>query len=262
MAEERHICALLRQGCGGCPLLETPYPEQLRQKQARVEALLGEFGPVSPILGMEHPWHYRNKAISTFCTGPGRRLDSGIYAAGTHRVVRWPPPAPPPRPGRGGGGGAAGRPALPVRALPGGPGHGACPPCAGAPQPRHRTGAGGPGDRRPCPARGQGLCLQGAGALPAGGDHCAEHQSPPLQRGAGAAGKGALGQGVHRGHPVRGAVPAGGLQLLSDQSGADRGGSTAPPWTGWGWTAPRPWWTPTAAWAPSAWRRRGGPGGC
>ena len=44
MAEERHICALLRQGCGGCPLLETPYPEQLRQKQARVEALLGEFG--------------------------------------------------------------------------------------------------------------------------------------------------------------------------------------------------------------------------
>ena len=55
MAEERHICALLRQGCGGCPLLETPYPEQLRQKQARVEALLGEFGPVSPILGMEHP---------------------------------------------------------------------------------------------------------------------------------------------------------------------------------------------------------------
>lgn len=87
MAEERHICALRRQGCGGCPLLETPYPEQLRQKQAQVEALLGEFGPVSPILGMEHPWHYRNKAISTFCTGPGRRLDSGIYAAGTHRVV-------------------------------------------------------------------------------------------------------------------------------------------------------------------------------
>ena len=62
MAEERNICALRRQGCGGCPLLETPYPEQLRQKQARVEALLGEFGPVSPILGMEHPWHYRNKA--------------------------------------------------------------------------------------------------------------------------------------------------------------------------------------------------------
>ena len=64
MAEERHICALRRQGCGGCPLLETPYPEQLRQKQAQVEALLGEFGPVSPILGMEHPWHYRNKAIN------------------------------------------------------------------------------------------------------------------------------------------------------------------------------------------------------
>ena len=74
MAEERHICALRRQGCGGCPLLETPYPEQLRQKQARVEALLGEFGPVSPILGMEHPWHYRNKAISCLLyTSPSPR---------------------------------------------------------------------------------------------------------------------------------------------------------------------------------------------
>ena len=57
-------CKLRAKNCGGCPLLETPYPEQLRQKQARVEALLGEFGPVSPILGMEHPWHYRNKAIN------------------------------------------------------------------------------------------------------------------------------------------------------------------------------------------------------
>ena len=80
-------CPLEKRGCGGCPMLSLPYGEQLRAKQARLEALLGEFGPVAPILGMEHPWHYRNKVISSFAWGPGKALVSGIYAQGTHRVV-------------------------------------------------------------------------------------------------------------------------------------------------------------------------------
>lgn len=82
-----HICPSLKKGCGGCPLLPVPYPQQLRQKQARVQKLLGGFGPVRPILGMADPWHYRNKAVSTFAVGPGGSLRSGIYAQGTHRVV-------------------------------------------------------------------------------------------------------------------------------------------------------------------------------
>ena len=80
-------CPLEKRGCGGCPMLSLPYGEQLRAKQARLEALLGEFGPVASILGMEHPWHYRNKVISSFAWGPGKALVSGIYAQGTHRVV-------------------------------------------------------------------------------------------------------------------------------------------------------------------------------
>ena len=38
---------------------------------------------------MEEPWHYRNKAIATFATGPRGRLTCGIYAAGTHRVLPY-----------------------------------------------------------------------------------------------------------------------------------------------------------------------------
>ena len=45
-------CPLEKRGCGGCPMLSLPYGEQLRAKQARLEALLGEFGPVAPILGI------------------------------------------------------------------------------------------------------------------------------------------------------------------------------------------------------------------
>lgn len=83
----KNTCSCRKKGCGGCPLLGLPYAEQLAKKQKDTEKLLGKFGTVRPILGMEDPWHYRNKAVSTFCTGPGRSLQSGIYAQGTHRVI-------------------------------------------------------------------------------------------------------------------------------------------------------------------------------
>ncbi len=79
-------CDAKKQGCGGCPLLEIPYPEQLAQKQKRIDRLLAPFGKPRPILGMEEPWHYRNKAIATF-TRRGGALAAGIYQEGTHRVV-------------------------------------------------------------------------------------------------------------------------------------------------------------------------------
>ena len=80
-------CKNRAKNCGGCPLLEVPYPEQLKQKEAKVRALLGKYGPVHPIRGMETPTHYRNKVISTFATGFGGKLVSGIYAAKTHKVL-------------------------------------------------------------------------------------------------------------------------------------------------------------------------------
>ena len=40
-----------------------------------------------PIRGMKTPTHYRNKVISTFATGFGGKLVSGIYAAKTHKVL-------------------------------------------------------------------------------------------------------------------------------------------------------------------------------
>ena len=80
-------CKNRAKNCGGCPLLEVPYPEQLKQKEAKVRALLGKYGPVHPIRGMKTPIHYRNKVISTFATGSGGKLVSGIYAAKTHKVL-------------------------------------------------------------------------------------------------------------------------------------------------------------------------------
>ena len=51
----KNTCSCRKKGCGGCPLLALPYPEQLAQKQKDVAKLLGKFGPVQTILGMEDP---------------------------------------------------------------------------------------------------------------------------------------------------------------------------------------------------------------
>lgn len=80
-------CKLRAKNCGGCPMLGLPYEKQLEQKEASVRALLGRYGPVHPIRGMETPFHYRNKVISTFAPAPGGKLTSGIYAAHSHKVL-------------------------------------------------------------------------------------------------------------------------------------------------------------------------------
>lgn len=80
-------CRLRAKNCGGCPMLGMDYTAQLRQKEETVRALLGRYGKVNPIRGMEQPYHYRNKVISTFAAGYGGKLVSGIYAAGSHKVL-------------------------------------------------------------------------------------------------------------------------------------------------------------------------------
>ena len=91
-------CKLRAKNCGGCPLLGLDYAAQLKQKEEKVRALVGKYGPVHPIRGMEQPYHYRNKVISTFAPGFGGKLTSGIYAANSHKVLPVEscllPPAP------------------------------------------------------------------------------------------------------------------------------------------------------------------------
>jgi 23S rRNA (uracil1939-C5)-methyltransferase len=79
----KHLCQLREKMR---PLLALPYREQLAQKQARLQELLGGFAPVKAVQGMAEPLHYRNKAIASFATQRGK-LVCGLYAEGTHRVL-------------------------------------------------------------------------------------------------------------------------------------------------------------------------------
>ncbi len=114
-AERTAGCALcpVFGRCGGCSQLDVPYEVQLAAKQQAVADLFAGLAPegaLLPILGMDDPFHYRNKVVSPYAPAKGRvgkgrkgvpkggkgaapakltRADilTGMYAPGTHRLI-------------------------------------------------------------------------------------------------------------------------------------------------------------------------------
>ena len=86
-------CPVARQ-CGGCQIQAMEYEEQLRFKERKVLNHLMRIGgfsreeiPMLPIMGMEHPWRYRNKAQFPFGKDKNGRIITGFYAGRTHTIV-------------------------------------------------------------------------------------------------------------------------------------------------------------------------------
>lgn len=73
--------------CGGCDYQQMPYAEQLAKKQTYMKQLMQPFCKVSPIVGMDKPYHYRHKVHAVFdCTRQGKVV-AGCYRKKTHEVV-------------------------------------------------------------------------------------------------------------------------------------------------------------------------------
>ena len=72
--------------CGGCRLQNMSYEEQLSFKQVKVIKLLGRYHHVSEIIGMNDPFHYRNKVQAAFGEKNGQII-SGVYQSSTHNIV-------------------------------------------------------------------------------------------------------------------------------------------------------------------------------
>ena len=89
MEEKRNIqkaCPYAKK-CGGCQYQGVPYPAQLKKKHNQVQGLLKKFGNVKPVIGMKNPYFYRNKVHAVFDRDKKGNIISGIYEAGSHRVV-------------------------------------------------------------------------------------------------------------------------------------------------------------------------------
>ncbi len=81
------ICPVSRK-CGGCQLMNMTYEEQLAFKQSKVIKLLGNFHRVNKIIGMNNPFHYRNKVQAAFGRTRSGEIISGVYQSSTHNIVK------------------------------------------------------------------------------------------------------------------------------------------------------------------------------
>lgn len=103
-------CPVAR-ACGGCQLQELDYREQLRFKERKVYNHLKRIGGMDrlflpedrekaagvpnavvmePIIGMEDPWRYRNKAQYPVGLGKDGQSAAGFYAGRTHSLIPAP----------------------------------------------------------------------------------------------------------------------------------------------------------------------------
>ena len=84
--KNQNHCRYAKQ-CGGCQYQGIRYKEQLNRKQKYLEGLLGGFAKVLPVIGMEHPEHYRNKVHHGFTKDRSGNIISGPYEAGSHWII-------------------------------------------------------------------------------------------------------------------------------------------------------------------------------
>lgn len=89
------VCSFHKQ-CGGCQIQAMSYERQLAFKESKVKNNLVRIGGFSsekidrimePIVGMEDPWHYRNKAQYPIGTDKEGNPIAGFYAGRTHSII-------------------------------------------------------------------------------------------------------------------------------------------------------------------------------
>jgi 23S rRNA (uracil1939-C5)-methyltransferase len=83
----------IAEKCGGCTLQHLDYGKQLEFKQNKVKNCLLRIGgftediPMEPIVGMEEPFYYRNKAQFPVGKDKEGNIVIGFYAGRTHSII-------------------------------------------------------------------------------------------------------------------------------------------------------------------------------
>ena len=72
--------------CGGCQTPNLDYPAQLSLKMRKMISVMGRMCHVDEIVGMEDPYHYRNKVQAAFGRQSGHTV-CGIYQSGSGRII-------------------------------------------------------------------------------------------------------------------------------------------------------------------------------
>lgn len=84
---DKSITCSVCDRCGGCTYTGTAYEEELKLKQSYVDKLYAGIVKCEPVVGMYRPVYYRNKVHGVVAVNKDKRVITGIYEAGTHKVV-------------------------------------------------------------------------------------------------------------------------------------------------------------------------------
>ncbi len=84
-------CPVARQ-CGGCQLQHCTYEKQLEWKRKKINDCLKRIGgfeniEAEPVIGMEEPYYYRNKAQFPVGYSKDGSIITGFYAGRTHNII-------------------------------------------------------------------------------------------------------------------------------------------------------------------------------
>ncbi|MDE6616706.1 MAG: 23S rRNA (uracil(1939)-C(5))-methyltransferase RlmD, partial [Lachnospiraceae bacterium] len=84
-------CPVARQ-CGGCQLQHCTYEKQLEWKRKKINDCLKRIGgfeniEAEPVIGMEEPYYYRNKAQFPIGYSKDGSIITGFYAGRTHNII-------------------------------------------------------------------------------------------------------------------------------------------------------------------------------
>lgn len=89
------VCPVARQ-CGGCQIQHLSYEAQLSYKENKIKNCLVRLGKfpqeqidaiMEPIMGMDEPYHYRNKAQFPVGRSKDGEIVTGFYASRTHSII-------------------------------------------------------------------------------------------------------------------------------------------------------------------------------
>ena len=80
------------RACGGCTLMAMDYKKQLEFKNSIIKNNLYKIGGIKdielpPVLGMDNPYRYRNKAQFPVGTDKNGNIIMGFYAGRTHSII-------------------------------------------------------------------------------------------------------------------------------------------------------------------------------
>ena len=85
------VCKSARQ-CGGCQLQAYDYEQQKVFKENKIRGNLERIGgfqdiPMEPLIAMDEPYNYRNKAQFPVGMSKDGRIITGFYAGRTHAII-------------------------------------------------------------------------------------------------------------------------------------------------------------------------------